>query len=84
MERRIAALEAEVTALREQGTEKPIIPKGRRWANMKEATAFLGCSPDTITRYIQRGFLRRNAASRYIQIPVEDLENFVGKVTLRR
>lgn len=85
-EARIAALERQIQQLKDARAvdEKPVIPKGRKWATMKEAMEFLGCSEDTVTRYIKRGLLRRNNALRHVQILVEDLGAFAGKVTFKR
>jgi excisionase family DNA binding protein len=76
--KKIDSLEADVASLRKSLAESKT-PK--KWLTQKEAAAILGTSIKTVRRYVERGFLRRNEASRYILIPQEDVEDFVNKVT---
>lgn len=76
--RQIAALRADVAALRgkrERETEK-------KWLRLREAADVLNTSTKTVRRYIERGFLRRSAASRHILIPSEDVAGLRNRVVL--
>lgn len=76
---KVAELEAEMRAMRVtngQGGD------GRKkWLNLSESAERLGCSQKTITRWIKAGALRRNNRHRRVLIPIEDIENFSGRVT---
>lgn len=83
-EKRIAVLESRLATLEGNAKETPIIPKGRKWASLKEAAQVLGVSSKTVRRYVERGLLRRNASLRHIQILAEDLDAMAGKVAFSR
>jgi len=55
-------------------------PKPQKWLTLKQSAEILNVSIPTVRRYISRGLLRRNAATRHILIPAVDVENFASKV----
>jgi hypothetical protein len=76
---RIETLETRVNVLegRQKAPERP-----KQWYTLREAADALGTSPKSITRYIERGLLKKSLASRRILIPAEEIANFGGRVTL--
>lgn len=74
--RQIAALGEELAALRESRQ------KASKWLKLREAAEVLNTSPKTVRRYIDRGLLKRNSASRHILIPAEDVEGLRKKVVV--
>jgi len=75
---RVDTLEAELASLRKTLAESKA-PK--KWLTLKQAAELLSLSQKTVRSYIDRGFLRKNEASRHILIPAEDVESFAKKVT---
>ena len=83
----IEGLAAQITALRSeiaelQSSALPLKAKPPEWLKLHEAAAQLNTSPKTVRRYIERGLLRKNAASRHILIPAEDVAGLQKRVTL--
>jgi excisionase family DNA binding protein len=74
----LEAIRKEIAALR--GLLEVRQPKAKKWLTLKEAAEVLNVSEKTARRYITRGLLRRNAATRNIRIPAEDVEKIEGKV----
>ena len=76
----VTALRSEVAELRGSGaTSKANSPE---WLRLDEAAERLNMSPKSVRRYIDRGLLRKNAVSRYILIPAEDVAELRRKVVL--
>ena len=80
LQAKVAKLEVEVKAI---GTKAALGGECRKkWFTLSEAAKWLRCSQKTIIRWIKDGKLRRNLQHRRVLIPVEDIENFEGRVTL--
>lgn len=76
----VTALRSEVAELRGSGMTSKVKPP--EWLKLREAAEQLNMSPKSVRRYIDRGLLRKNAASRHILILVEDVAGLRKKVVI--
>lgn len=80
LQAKVAQLEAEVKAMKARAGQ--VREEHKKWFKLSEAAERLRCSPKTISRWIKAGRLRRNMEHRRVLIPIEDIENFGGRVTV--
>ncbi len=71
---RIASLERKVAHLLPQKTQT--------WLTLKETAEKLRCSEKTVSRLLKAGKLRRNLDNWRVRILAEDVDAYVGRVTL--
>jgi excisionase family DNA binding protein len=79
LEAKVAALEAEVVALRALAHRAKVRVI---WLTQGEAAEILRCSAKTVGRMIQAGKLRRDLESWRVRILAEDVEAYAAKVTV--
>lgn len=77
---KVDRLEIEMAAMRKAFAASNV-PK-KAWLRVDEVAEILNVSETTVRRYVSRGLLRRNAASRHLLVLAEDVDNFGSKVLL--
>jgi len=77
---KVDRLEIEVAAMRKALAASKVVEK--KWLRVDEVAEKLNVSKSTVRRYVSRGLLRRNAASRHLLVLAEDVDNFGSKVLL--
>jgi len=77
---KVAKLEADMDAMRPNAGQAE--ESHKEWFTLSEAAERLRCSEKTVTRWIKDGRLRRNLRTRRVLIPIEDIEGFIGRVTV--
>lgn len=80
-EKRIDFLERELGEVKRAGVSTAK-KNQKKWLSLRETAEALNVSQKTARRYVERRLLRRNAASRHILIPAEDVERFAAKTAL--
>ncbi len=65
-------------------SKNPATARTRRWASVKEAAAYLGCSTRTVENRIAAGWLPRYKNGHLVLVDLDDVDAMITRTAQRR